>query len=101
MSRSYRKHPILKDGGRQRHEDKQLASRKFRHVVKDKMSSGEFEILPEKHCETTDPYGVCDRISRYTEQETVDRFIRLGPSHWWGNTEEEASIKWKKEFYWK
>jgi hypothetical protein len=101
MSRSRKKNPHLKDGGRQKHLDKQLASRKFRRKTKGKIQLEKFDDLPLKSYELTDPWDICDWNNRYTEREAIENFNKTGPSTWWGGTEEEAIIKWRKEFYWK
>lgn len=60
MSRSYKKNKIVKDGGK---SGKQVANRKFRKKVKNKLQNHiitEDTILPINKSEVINDYDVCD-----------------------------------------
>jgi hypothetical protein len=100
MSRSHRKTPLLQDGGRQKHQDKKLASRKFRHTAKDALEREDYDAMPRKSWETTDPWDICDwkhfhsleDAMKWFDKYQIDGYLR-------GETKEDVVKRWKREFH--
>ena len=100
MSRSYRKNPVLKDGGnRRRGIDKRIANKAVRNTV-EIASGGAFHKV-------VSPYDLCDRWERTTFREHMawewDHYyswtLLFGPQ-----PKPDIAKEWKKwriEFYWK
>lgn len=100
MSRSYRKTPILKDGGRSSKYNKQLANRHIRRkanrdVYSDHIGSNSF------YKKMYESWEINDYISRYTLDEAIKDYDRLKKYEWFYEqypTLEEWIIHYKKEF---
>lgn len=67
MSRSYKKHPILKDGGKSKRIGKRFANRKVRRTKN--LTDG--CMYKNVYCR----YDVCDMITRYTFKEHLASII--------------------------
>lgn len=79
MSRSYRKNPILKDGGRSSKKNKQLANRKVRRELNRDVSEESLsKVQPKKMYES---YDVNDWISRYTKEEAEADYYNRNRLH--------------------
>lgn len=81
MSRSYRKTPILKDGGRSSKYNKQLANRHIRRkanrdVYSDHIGSNSF------YKKMYESWEINDYISRYTLTEAIEDYNRLIKMEW-------------------
>ncbi len=99
MSRSYRKHPILKvicsDG-------KKFANRKVRRTKEDISNGNEYRKIYSQ-------WDVCDQWYRTTLQEEITYWYRrqaidypkVNWGRWVERTLEEQIIEWKKMYYWK
>jgi len=118
MSRSYRKTPCIKDGGRKKHEDKKKASRRFRHCAKNKIRARKYDELPLKSTELTCSWDICDWKFWETEAERKQwieseykKIIRQ--YHTWQDLRYQlrrfrdkhcrwfSLTGWKKQYYWK
>jgi hypothetical protein len=66
MSRSYKKHPIIKDGGRSSKKSKRLANKKVRRNV---------DKLPPKgkaYKKIYDSWDINDYVSYWTEKDAIE-----------------------------
>jgi len=100
MSRSRRKTPLLQDGGRQKHQDKKLASRKFRHLAKDALDHEDYDAMPVKPWETTDPWNICDWKYFQSLEDAIKWFEKRQIGGYSGSETKEDIIKrWKREFH--
>lgn len=73
MSRSYRKHPIVKDGGRSKKEDRTLANR----IVRRKLNNLDYEIADGKaYKKEFESWNIADYISMWTKEEAIKEYER-------------------------
>lgn len=105
MSRSYKHTPILKQNKKSSHEFKKLASRRFRRQCSILLVKEDYESLPIKSRELSNPYSIHDYTRRWTLKEAI-QFGKneCGYKWFWPyryTTEEEIILDWKKEYYWK
>ena len=71
MSRSYKKHPINKDGGKSKKEIRSLANRKVRR----KLSDPNFGIANGKaYKKEFESWDIADCISRWTKEEAIAEY---------------------------
>ncbi len=90
MSRSYKKHPFIKDGGRSSKKDKQLANRAVRRGNKDLSKKG--KGYKRIYCS----YDINDYISRWPWKEAKKEWET---NSWWRNyflSEKEFYNYWAK-----
>lgn len=90
LSRSYKKHPVIKDNGVSHKSDKQILNRRLRHL----MNAGKLDIeLEGKNCHyrrlVGEQYDLCDWYSRESKdqvraevEETRRRYERMGTKYY-------------------
>ena len=72
MSRSFKKVPIIKDNGKSKKKQKQIASRSVRR----KMSDPEHEIgNGNAYKKATESYDIADCVCRWTEEEAKQYYL--------------------------
>jgi hypothetical protein len=74
MSRSYKKNPYSKDGGRSSRPGKQMSSRAFRRDAKVKIHTYRYDDLWLKSTQAVCSYDVNDYISYYPKSEAISDF---------------------------
>lgn len=103
MSRSYRKNPILKDGGKSSKGNKRIANKNIRRRLNRNITDDSFsKIYPKKMYESWD---INDYVSRYTREQAIqryqDRCLHGDCSEWFYEkypTLEDWLREWEKDF---
>jgi len=99
MSRSRKKTPILKDGGRSSKWGKQTSNRKFRRHNKVKVHQEDFEDVWYKSNQAMCSWDINDHVCHWTLGDALHSNTR-----WcWArqDSEEDVIQDWKKWFYYK
>lgn len=82
MSRSYKRHPIVKDNRYSAHHAKQLAARRFRRKFRD----DESEIPRNRSIYkkiNRDSWDIHDYISRWSEEQAIADYEQEKPNGYW------------------
>lgn len=100
MSRSYRKNPILKDGGKSSKENKQLANRRVRRVLN---RNHDYEIKNgNAYRKINETWNINDYVSRFTEKEASDYYDSMirSDNYWdrWFLEEYPTKEAWMKKY---
>lgn len=74
MSRSYRKHPILKDGGKSSKKNKQIANRKVRRIINRNI---DFTLKGNDHKKVYESWDINDYVSCFTEKEAINYYYEM------------------------
>lgn len=71
MSRSYRKHPVVKDNGKSKKQDKTLANR----IVRRKLKDPEYDLADGKsYKKEYESWNIADYITRWTKEEAIKEY---------------------------
>ncbi len=101
MSRSYRKMPILKDGGRSKKIGKKFANQKVR-ITKDLISHGYYKkVYSNYNIWDYCSYWTLEDMKRYYKRHHEDAIRARGYDDYFNLTEKEIESEWKKDYYWK
>jgi hypothetical protein len=74
VSRSYKKNPYSKDGGRSSKSAKRISSRMFRRDTKVKVSKGDYDSLWKKQTQALCSWDVNDHVSYYPREDAISDF---------------------------
>lgn len=82
MSRSYKKNPVIKDGGKSHKKEKQIASRRLRAKTREETIKGERIVADgggyKKHNEQWD---IADDIQRWPREDAIRAYEEMtGPN---------------------
>lgn len=107
MSRSYKHNPTTKDNGRSKKKDRTFANRKLRRTSFDEVANG------GHYKKFTCQYDICDNRDTCTLNEWLEYWgkhcddVNTG-SGWetwyynrYGNTIQDAILRWKKYYFFK